>query len=300
VARKAGFGSFFQDVVGIAVGLVLVPAAAILGLSLAMVGLVPPPGGWIFPLFLVPLGAALVAGGLLLLLASREQRRVAQNQALFVAQAGHELRTPLTTLRLLAQELGQRQELGPQAQQLEAAAQALTAGIERLLDWGRLASGRQSLRLEPLQLPEVVEEARRLVEPRLRQRGQKLVCRGVGSPVVCGHRSALVSALTNLLVNASKYSPPGTEIEVGIGQAGSWAEVWVRDQGPGLPAKEQRKVFRPFYRGEGVTAQGIEGFGLGLAIVAQVASAHGGRVEVRSQLGRGSTFSLRLPLGGGT
>ncbi len=293
------FGSFPADVVRIAVGLVLLPAVAILGLSLAMVRMLPLPGAWVFPLFLFPLGAGLLAGGVLLLVASREHHRIARNQALFVAQAGHELRTPLATLQLVAAELSSQPQQAELGHRLAAAAEHLSRGIERLLDWGRLTSGRLSLRLEPQPLGELLREAERLAWPRLQSRGQRLVREGEGHWWVVGHRASLVSAVSNLLVNASKYAPAGSVVELGVGERGGYVQVWVRDQGPGIPRAEQRKIFRPFYRGAGVEAEGVEGFGLGLAVVAQAVRAHGGEVRLQSQPGRGSCFTLRLPKAGG-
>lgn len=293
------FGSFSADVVRIAVGLVLLPAVGILGLSLAMVRMLPPPGAWVFPLFLFPLAAGLLAGGVLLLLASREHHRIACNQALFVAQAGHELRTPLATLQLLAGELAGQPGQEKTAERLASVAQTLATGIERLLDWGRLTSGRLSPRLEAVRLGELLREVEGVVLPRLQSRGQRLVRQGEGDWWVVGHRASLVSAVSNLLVNASKYAPPGSVVELGVGEKGGYVEVWVRDQGPGIPKAEQRKIFRPFYRGAGVEAEGVEGFGLGLAIVAQAVRAHGGQVRLQSQPGRGSCFTLRLPKAGG-
>ncbi len=284
------FGSFAGDVVGVAVGLVLVPAVAILGLSLSMMGLLPPPGSFIFPLFLVPLGAALVAGGVLLLAAAREHARVTSNQALFVAEAGHELRTPLATLELLAHELATHPQLREQAERLAICSRSLRAGVERLLDWGRLASGRVRLRLEPVSLGAVLDEASRLVQPRLAQKAQTLVRTGCADAQAVGHFPSLVSALANLLSNASKYGPEGQTIELGMGHEGGWVTVWVQDRGPGISPAEQRKVFRPFYRGRGVVAEGVEGFGLGLAVVAQVVAAHGGKVTLCSREGRGAAL----------
>lgn len=296
--RRFPFGSFAGDVVGIAVGLVLVPAVAILALSLAMVRLLPPPGSWIFPLFLVPLGGGLVAGGVLLLLAAREHARVSRNQALFVAEAGHELRTPLATLELLAHDLGSLPGAETLGEKLAATARALRAGVERLLDWGRLASGRMRVRLEPLSMGEVLEEACKLVQPRLDLRHQTLVRKGLPDARVLGHRPSLVSAVTNLLTNASKYGPEGQTIELGVERGGGWVTVWVHDQGPGIGPREQRKIFRPFYRGQPGRVEGVEGFGLGLAVVAQAMAAHGGKVSVDSRQGEGSRFVLWFPEAG--
>ncbi|GBC79862.1 Signal-transduction histidine kinase senX3 [bacterium HR09] len=281
-------GSLPRDVVRIAVGLVLIPAVAILVLSFAMVQLLPEPGSLLFPLFLVPLAAALLAGGVLLLLSSRELSRMSKNQALFVAQASHELRTPLTTLRFLASGLEDREK----AQALENVVAVLEAGIHRLIDWGRLTGGQLRLRLLPVSVAHVVGEALRRTEASLAARGQRVVRSGLEDASVWADQEAAVSALVNLLTNASKYSPPGSTVELGIGEKGEWVTVWVRDQGVGIAPGLQRKIFRPFFRLPFVESQGVEGFGLGLAIVSQVMAAQGGKVTLYSKPGEGSCFTL--------
>lgn len=281
-------GSLPRDVVRIAVGLVLIPGVAILGLSFAMVGLLPEPGSLLFPLFLVPLAAALLAGGVLLLLSSRELARMSRNQALFVAQASHELRTPLTTLRLLAAQ----REGGEENQVMEQAVAALEAGINRLIDWGRLTGGQLRLRLVPVSLAWVMAEALRRTGAAFQCRGQWLAQSGLADVTAWADPETAISAVVNLLTNAGKYSPPGSTVEVGLGERGEWVTLWVRDQGKGIAPSLQRKIFRPFFRLPIAESQGVEGFGLGLAIVAQVMAAQGGKVTLRSKPGEGSCFTL--------
>lgn len=288
-------GSLPRDVVRIAVGLVLIPGVGILALSFAMVGLLPAPGSLLFPLFLVPLAAALLAGGVLLLLSSRELARMSKNQALFVAQASHELRTPLTTLRFLAAQLEEPEK----RQTMERAVAVLEGGIDRLIDWGRLTGGQLRLRLVPVSLAGVLAEALRRTEAILKSRGQSLVRCGLADATAWADAETAVSAVVNLLTNASKYSPPGSTVEVGVGEQGEWVTLWVRDQGAGIAPALQRKIFRPFFRLPLAESQGVEGFGLGLAIVAQVMAAQGGRVTLRSKPGEGSCFTLWFRRGQG-
>jgi signal transduction histidine kinase len=102
--------------------------------------------------------------------------------------------------------------------------------------------------------------------------------------------------LTNLLDNAVKHSAAGRRIDVTIGRDGGFAFVSVADDGPGIPAAEQERIFEKFYRGGDGLVQDAPGSGLGLAIVKHVVEAHRGRVEVRSRPGAGSTFTIRLPI----
>jgi signal transduction histidine kinase len=107
-------------------------------------------------------------------------------------------------------------------------------------------------------------------------------------------REAVTGVIQNLLSNARKYSPAGTPIEVTVGEESRELFIAVHDQGPGIRRRDQKRIFRSFYRGENGVAQ--PGFGLGLAYCQQVARAHRGRMEVASSPGRGSTFTWAVPL----
>ena len=287
VASPAG------DVAHIAILAVLLPALGILGLAAFMVLLLPPPVGRAFPLLLFPLGALLLGGGVALLLVSREQARVAHNQALFLAQAAHDLRAPLATLRLVAEELSGREPAT--GERVLACCQLLEEEVRRLLDWGRLATRKVVPRLRPLPFSRVLAASQQRVQGSFQARGQRLAVRGdLREWELLGDEEMLVSALTNLLTNASKYGPRGQEVQLEVAEEKGFLRVAVRDRGPGIAPEEQRKIFRMFYRGKG--SQEVEGFGLGLATVLQTARLHRGEVWVESTLGQGSTFILKLPL----
>jgi len=265
----------------------------ILGLAFFMVLLLPPPAGRAFPLLLFPLGALLLGGGVALLLVAREQARVAKNQALFLAQAAHDLRAPLATLRLLGEELvGTGQGIG---ERVLHCCRVLEEDVRRLLDWGRLADGNLTPRLRPVFLSQVLSASLKRLKATLRSRGQRVVIEGDAEGwELLGDEEMLVSAVTNLLTNASKFGPTGQEIRISLRQRRGYLWLAVTDRGPGIPKGEQQKIFRMFYRGQGV--QGVEGFGLGLATVLQADRVHRGEVSLESREGVGSTFTLKLPL----
>jgi len=114
-------------------------------------------------------------------------------------------------------------------------------------------------------------------------------------PIVQGSALHLRRVLLNLTENAIKYSPPGSVVEVSVGLDHGEAIAVVRDHGCGIPAADLPHIFQPFYRADPARARDTGGSGLGLAIADQVARAHGGRIEVVSQLGDGTTFTVRLP-----
>ena len=110
-----------------------------------------------------------------------------------------------------------------------------------------------------------------------------------------GDRELMEYAVYNLLTNAVKYSPAETEVCVSAERAGSHLRISVRDQGIGLDAKELRNIFQKFYRTKKAEASGEAGTGIGLSIVEQIVKEHGGRMDVTSQPGKGSTFTMLLP-----
>ncbi len=113
---------------------------------------------------------------------------------------------------------------------------------------------------------------------------------------VFGDADLLVTAVANLLTNAVNYSDPRTRVGIGARQVGETVEVAVTDQGQGIPAAEQERIFERFYRVDAARSRATGGTGLGLAIVKHVCANHGGEVTVWSQEGRGSTFTMRLPV----
>jgi signal transduction histidine kinase len=114
-------------------------------------------------------------------------------------------------------------------------------------------------------------------------------------PMIRADADALSRALWNLLENAAKYSPADAPVRVFARRAGGSVHVGVGDRGFGIPPEERDHIFQTFVRGDGATRSGIRGVGIGLALVKRIAEAHGGSIEVASEPGRGSTFTLVIP-----
>ncbi len=169
--------------------------------------------------------------------------------------------------------------------------------IANVLDFSRIERGERRYDLGPEELEEMTREAmetfRRLGE------GEGVEISMAGEPPslapVIADREATVQAILNLLSNAAKYSPDGSPILVELVSRQEEAGILVRDQGIGLPAPEQRRIFDDFYRAPGARAAGVEGTGIGLALVRRHMEACGGRATVKSSLGEGSCFGLWFP-----
>jgi signal transduction histidine kinase len=224
----------------------------------------------------------------------------------FLAVAAHELRTPLTTLSLLVDHLimalgsdsgsAQAAAGGVRAQQLprlKRQINRLDALVTEMLDVSRITGGGLDLVPGPVDLGMVVRDVVERFEPELGRQAVELALAVEGD--VRGHwdGARIDQVITNLISNALKYGG-GKPIDVSVRAETSRAIVVVRDRGLGIAPEEQSKIFGPFARA--VTAKHHEGLGLGLWIAQKIVHASGGRITVVSQPGRGSTFTMELPL----
>jgi two-component system phosphate regulon sensor histidine kinase PhoR len=219
----------------------------------------------------------------------------------FVNKVSHDLRTPLTSIRMFVETL-QLGRLADPERQAEALAiissetERLSALIARLLDWARMESGKRSYDFRRQPVGPVVDDALRAVEPQRLQTGAQVTRELPGGlPFVYVDRDALADALVDLLQNAFKYTGPEKRIAVMARAAGPNVEIVVEDNGPGIPGADQKRIFDKFYRGTDPLERTIEGSGLGLSMVKHVVEAHGGKVSVRSELGKGAAFTVLLP-----
>jgi two-component system OmpR family sensor kinase len=217
----------------------------------------------------------------------------------FVADAAHELRTPLTSLRGYAElyrqgALTTAEAVGAAMGRIEAEGARMARLVDDLLLLARTDQGRP-LEKEPVDLVRLAREAASdfaAADP-----GRPLAQDFAGAAVVVGDPIRLRQAIDNLLANVRAHTPRGTPARISVHRNGAWAEVTVADEGPGIPAPDQERVFERFWRGDparGRTAAG--GAGLGLSIVDALVRAHGGTVAVRSVPGEGAAFTLRFPL----
>lgn len=249
----------------------------------------------------VQVRVAQVTPALVLVLAEdlTQARRLEAIRRDFVVNVSHELKTPVGALSLLAETVEDASD-DPEAvrrfsRRMQTEAERLSRLVHEIIELSRLqvAGALQEQRL--VDVDSLVSEA--LDHSRTRAEGKQIRLQQ-GPPTglcVAGDRNLLVTAVRNLLDNAVAYSPEHTGVGVGVRAAGDLVEIAVVDQGIGIPAEAQDRVFERFYRVDPARSRDTGGTGLGLSIVKHVAADHGGDVTVWSQPGRGSTFTLRLP-----
>ena len=220
----------------------------------------------------------------------------------FVSSVSHELKTPLTAIRMFAEtmRMGRSKDLKTHAEYLDTIvneSQRLTRLLNNVLDFSKIEQGKRTYHPEQASLYEIIQSAARAMEYPLSQQGFSLEVKTEnGLPDVNVDKDAIEQALLNLLHNAMKYSGDSRDIGLSLQKKDGFAVIQVADHGIGIDPQEQQKIFDKFYRVPSSENERIVGTGLGLALVSHIVEAHLGRLEIESTLGKGSVFSIFLPL----
>lgn len=231
-----------------------------------------------------------------------ERRRMEQMKDEFVSTVSHELRTPLTSiagsLGLLAGGVaGALPEKAARLIQIaQANSQRLVRLINDILDIEKIESGKLRLDMVPLDLREIAQRSVEGVSGYAADLGVNLTL-SEGEPVaIRGDADRLIQVVTNLLSNALKFSPRGSEVRITVDPETRIARLSVVDEGPGIPDAFRARIFSKFAQADGSDTRAKGGTGLGLAIAREIAERHGGRLWFESAEGHGATFHLDLPL----
>lgn len=248
------------------------------------------------------LGVMLFGTGFLVYAISSEQR-VSALKSEFISNVSHELKTPLSLIRMFAELLMLGKVKTPEKGKEYAAiitreSERLSRLIDNVLDFSRIERGKAAYEMKPGDLGEVVERALDFYRYRLEREGRQLaVDVPAALPTTLLDENAMTLLLLNLVDNAIKYGGSGPiTVRLRPGRRGEELRLSVTDQGLGIAADEQRKIFERFYRTRAVRNTSIRGSGIGLALVKHITEAHGGRVWVESEPGKGSTFVVTLPV----
>jgi signal transduction histidine kinase len=256
----------------------------------------------------------LLLGGVILMMAlgivvtvraAVHEMEVARIQADFVANVSHELKTPLALIRMFGETL----ETGIVKDEMKRKefysiirkeSERLTHLINNVLDFSKMDAGNKVYNVEEADLVEVVRSTFEAYGFHIRELGFEVESHFPSEPILVSiDKDAVSQALLNLLSNATQYSDERKHICVEVKKDARVAQVSVIDEGVGIPKKEQDKVFEKFYRAATAKTKETRGVGLGLTLVKNIVEAHSGSIEVQSEEGKGSIFTLSLPLSNG-
>jgi PAS domain S-box-containing protein len=218
----------------------------------------------------------------------------------FLSMASHELKTPLTAVKIQTQLVRKRlirqglPDAAAALARLEEPFTLLERLVGELLDVSRVQAGKLEYHWEPVDLDDLLQE----VADSMQQMDSThtIAVRGTVSRLLLGDKGRLAQVFLNLISNAIKYAPDAPLIDIEASTSVEMAIIAVRDYGIGIPKEQREKIFERFYRVSDPSQRMVPGLGMGLSIVAEIVKQHGGTITVDSEMGKGSTFRITLPL----
>ncbi|HLP14868.1 MAG TPA: ATP-binding protein [Bacteroidota bacterium] len=219
----------------------------------------------------------------------------------FVSNVSHELRTPLSLIRMFTETLAMKRVPTEEKKQeyyetILQETERLTRLINNILNFSRMEAGKKQYHFEPLALNDVVAQVSTTYAPHLEHEGfTTMISLCEHLPSIHADREAIAEALINIFDNAAKYSADNKYVRVATGQTAGMVFVELEDHGIGIEKQQHKKIFETFYRVSTGLTHNIKGSGLGLSLVSHIIDAHGGRIELESTPGKGSTFRLLFP-----
>ncbi len=238
--------------------------------------------------------------------AQEEAERASRAKSQFLANMSHELRTPLNAIlgfsELLSDDVSGRYDDVTRRRfldQIHSSGRHLLQLINDILDLSKVEAGQMVLRLEATELAKVVDDVRTTIEPLARSKGVTLDVKLDPNLRLVADAAKVKQMLLNLVSNAIKFTPGGGHVDIRARLAKSWVEIAVIDTGIGIAKQDVARLFTEFHQVDAGPARQQEGTGLGLVLTKRFAELHGGQVTVKSAVGKGSTFTLRLPVDAG-
>ena len=238
----------------------------------------------------------------LIFLSAQRAKRFAQKQVDFVSAVSHEFRTPLAVIYSASQNLtdgivDSRTQVERYGNLIRDEGKKLSAMVEQILEFAGARSGKQKYDLREIDVKNVIEIALAECEHLIKEKGftvEKEIAETL--PRIVADEKALSQTIQNLIVNAVKYGNESAWLKISAKNGDGKIKITVEDKGIGIAPKELKHIFEPFYRSKTVVDEQIHGNGLGLSLVKQTVEAHGGKIAVKSEIGKGSRFTIELPL----
>lgn len=244
----------------------------------------------------------LLAGSYFIMRSINRERAVARLQSEFISAVSHEFRTPLTSLRHLSEMLSKGRVGTEELRQksyviLASESERLQNLVESLLDFSRIEAGAFRYQYELVNPVKLMDEIVTEFQEKAKAHGYQVEFDHAGEyPQIRADKEALSLAIRNMLNNAIKYSPDCHTVWIEMSRERGRLVIRVKDQGVGIPISEQKEIFKRFVRGTGSRANNIQGTGIGLAMANHIIEAHNGEIHLESEPGKGSTFTIQLPM----
>ncbi|HOQ86165.1 MAG TPA: ATP-binding protein [Phycisphaerae bacterium] len=233
---------------------------------------------------------------------TQEREREAERSN-FLYHVTHELRTPLTNIRAYAETLSEGVLQDPDTLRecynvIVGETQRLSRLVEDILSLSQMEAGAARIKMDDVNTSRLVRQIVEDMQAQADEKGVELILSMPPKvPTIRGDKERLAVVLTNIVGNAIKYTPGGGRVEVTCAQESSRLHIKVADTGLGIAPKEREKVFEKFYRSTDERVSGLPGTGLGLALAMEIVRTHGGTITLESEVGKGSTFTVVLPIG---
>jgi len=262
------------------------------------------PGKSLFLYIFIGIVIILACGLFFTLQTVNNELHLSKMKSYFISTVSHEFKSPLTSIRQMAEMLVHGRVPSPERQRkyhtsILKQSERLSHLIDNILDFSKMEEGHKLFHFEKADIVPVVRDIVESFQQYTADQGFDInLIIPEPLPDIVFDREAMEQVMHNLLDNASKYSGDSRKIEVHLLLKGDNIIISVRDNGMGIRKEDQDKIFSRFYRAGEELTQTVKGSGIGLTIVKQIVEAHSGTIDVESEVGKGSMFSVRLPIGG--
>lgn len=237
---------------------------------------------------------------ILIFLSAQRAKLLAQRQMDFVSAVSHEFRTPLAVIYSAGENLSdgvirEENKIANYGNLIKREGKKLSAMVEQILEFAGARSGKRRYDFRETDVKKIIEEAIAECQPLIEEKDFTIEMEiAENLPPISADEKALTQAVQNLIANALKYGDGSKWLKVSARNGDNKIKIAVEDRGIGIDKKEIGKVFEPFYRSKKVVDEQIHGNGLGLSLVKQIIEAHGGKIDVESEIGKGSKFTIEL------